>query len=43
MRTARTGLAGFPSASLYIYARFRLRTNSIHHLNLPDYGRTTGQ
>ena len=43
MRTARTGLAGFPCFSLYIYARFHLRTNSIHHLNFSDYGRTTGQ
>ena len=43
VRTARTGLAGFPCFSLYIYARFRLRTNSIHHLNFSDYGRTTGQ
>lgn len=43
VRTARPGLARSPCFSLYIYARFRLRTNSIHHLKTLDYGRTTGQ
>ena len=36
-------IARSPCFSLYIYARFRLRTNSIHHLKTLDYGRTTGQ
>ena len=43
VRTARPGVARSPCFSLYIYARFRLRTNSIHHLKTLDYGRTTGQ
>ena len=43
VRTARPGLARSPCFSLYIYARFHLRTNSIHHLKTLDYGRTTGQ